>query len=325
VEPRPEAPDSASAHELHRDGPPGPAFHARGAAYNDRLTFGCPDLPPNRLILGDNLQVMQALPPGTLALMYADPPFFTGREHTAPALNGSAPSSFPDVWPGGRDAYMGWLMERLAVMRALLTPSGSLFVHLDRRAVHYVKVELDRLFGEDCFVNEIIWHYTGGGRSRRYFSHKHDTILWYAKGPGWTFNLEAVRQPYKPTSGYARGGIVSAAGKRYLPHPDGTPADDVWDIPIVNPLARERTGYPTQKPEALLERIIAAASNTGDLVADFFCGSGTTAAVAQRLGRRWIACDVSPAAVQTARDRLARMQPPADVPFPDIVVEPWGE
>lgn len=289
----------------------------------ERVSFGHPELAPNRLVLGENLAVMRSLPSASFQLIYADPPFFSGRERRA--LGGAQEqASFQDVWPGGRDVYLAWLGERLRAMWRLLTPNGSIFVHLDRRAVHYVKVEMDRLFGEARFVNEIVWHYTGGGRSRRNFSHKHDTILWYARGPRWTFNRDAVRLPYRPTSGYARSGITSAAGKRYLPHPDGAPADDVWDIPIVNPLARERTGYPTQKPEALLERIIAAASHPGDAVADFFCGSGVTPAVAQRLGRRWTACDRSSAAVAMTRARLITSLPVAGAapfPVPDFTVE----
>lgn len=188
----------------------------------------------------------------------------------------------------------------------LLAPNGSLVLHLDQRAVHYAKVLLDRLLGEERFVNEIIWHYTGGGRSKSRFSNKHDTLLWYAAGPRPRFNVDAVRVPYAPTSRYASGGIVSKAGKRYLPHPDGTPVDDVWDIPIVNPMSRERAGYPTQKPLALLERLVAALTDPGDLVVDLFCGSGTTLVAAARLGRRWIGGDRSAAAIACARQRLGR-------------------
>lgn len=246
------------------------------------------------------LDVLAALPAGCVDLLYLDPPFGAGRVFSAAA------GQFDDRWDGGLRGYLGWLEQRLAAARRVLSPAGSLFLHLDRRAVHYAKVALDAGWGADCFRNEIIWHYTGGGRSRRVFSHKHDTILWYSNHPDkWTFNIDAVREPYAPTSGYARGGIRSAAGKRYLPHPDGTPPDDVWDIPMINPLAAERLGYPTQKPLRLLERIVLAASHPGQTVADLCCGSGTAAAAAQAHGRRWIAADVSPDAIATASTRLA--------------------
>lgn len=216
--------------------------------------------------------------------------------------------AYGDRWPGRLASYLPWLEENLRALLPLLAPDGSLVLHLDQRAVHYAKVLLDRLLGEERFVNEIIWHYTGGGRSRSRFSNKHDTLLWYAAGPRPRFNVDAVRVPYEPTSGYARGGIVSKAGKRYLPHPAGTPVDDVWDIPIINPMSRERVGYPTQKPLALLERLIAALTDPGDLVIDLFCGSGTTLVAAARLGRRWIGGDRSPAAIACARQRLGRFR-----------------
>ena len=221
--------------------------------------------------------------------------------------NGNRSVSYDDRWPEGFDAYLDWLEARLAAARPLLVENGSLVVHLDHRAVHEIKVRLDRLFGRERFVNEIIWHYTGGGRSRSRFSCKHDTLLWYANGPRPLFNLDAVRVPYKPTSGYAKGGITSKAGKKYQPHPDGTPVDDVWDIPIVNPMSAERTGYPTQKPLTLLERVISALSAPGDLVGDLFCGSGTTLVVAARLGRRWLGADRSPDALAVTASRLAEI------------------
>jgi hypothetical protein len=197
--------------------------------------------------------------------------------------------------------------ERLLLLHDLLAPEASLFLHCDYRTAPSLRLLLDEVFGRDRFLGDIVWHYTGGGRARRWFSRKHDRILHYALSDHWTFTLDAVRVPYKPDSGYAKSGIVSAAGRRYLPHPDGTPVDDVWDIPMINPLARERTGYPTQKPELLLERILLAASRPGDLVADIFCGSGVLPAVAERLGRKWLAADSSPLAVHTTRKRLLNL------------------
>ncbi len=264
-----------------------------------------PATAPNHLLHGDMLAVSAALPPASIDLLYLDPPFGAGRVFQAAA------GMFDDRWEDGLDGYLDWLKPRLTALRPLLTPTGALFLHLDRRAVHHMRVWLDATWGVRHFRNEIIWHYTGGGRSKQVFSHKHDTILWYsADAQRWTFNIDAVREPYTPTSSYARAGIRSAAGKRYMPHPDGTPPDDVWDIPMINPMAAERVGYPTQKPERLLERIISAASQPGDCVADLCCGSGTTAVVAQRLGRRWIAADLSADAIAVTTQRLARLDPP---------------
>ena len=268
-----------------------------------------PELLPGEgvLIQGENLEVMERLHSAwgpCLDFIFADPPFFSGRTYRSPS--GGAPSGFQDRWPGGLDSYLAWLGKRFQVMWELLSDTGTMMVHLDAHAVHYVKVELDRIFGRDHFLNEIIWHYTGGGRSKRYFSRKHDNLLWYRKGKKWTFQIDAVRVPYRKSSGYARSGIVSARGKRYLPNPLGTPIDDVWNLPMVNPLSRERTGYPTQKPESLLNCILQGCTQPGDLVADFFCGSGTTGVAAQRLARRWILCDDSPGAISVCRDRIGK-------------------
>jgi site-specific DNA-methyltransferase (adenine-specific) len=295
----------------------------------ERVSFGHPDLPANRLIWGDNLYVMRQLPSESIDLIYIDPPFFSGRQYNIIFGDQNEVRSFTDIWEGGMPGYLIWLNARLYEMKRLLKKTGSIMIHLDEHAVHYVKVEMDKVFGYSSFVNEIIWHYTGGGRSKRYFSNKHDTILWYAKdgrNGRFFFDVDAVRVPYKETSGYAKGGIVSAKGKRYLPHPEGTPVDDVWDIPIVNPLSKERIGYPTQKPEALLERIIKSACPPDGIVADFFCGGGTTPAVAQRLGRRWIACDQSRVAVAVTADRLIRgaQQLQMDLAIPDFTIEYWG-
>lgn len=269
---------------------------------------------------------MRQLPSNSIDLIYIDPPFFSGRNYNVIFGDKNEVRSFSDIWEGGMPGYLVWLNARLYEMKRLLKNTGSLMVHLDRHASHYVKVELDKIFGVDCFVNEIVWHYTGGGRSKSYFSNKHDVIFWYAKGSSWTFNIDAIRVPYKETSGYAKGGIVSAAGKKYEPNPLGTPVDDVWDIPIVNPLAAERIGYPTQKPEPLLSRIILAATNENDVVADFFCGGGTTPAVAQRLGRRWVASDQSRIATAITADRITRVvEDNATVlTAPDFTVENWG-
>ncbi len=254
----------------------------------------------NCLFLGDCLRVADRLPKESYRLIYLDPPFLTGKIR----IGSQSGMAYDDRWPNHLQGYLPWLRERMAAMKTLLCVDGSLVLHLDYRAVHYAKVLLDEIFGYDFFVNEIIWHYTGGGRSKNRFSRKHDTLLWYSNGKKPYFNLDSVRVPYKETSGYARGGITSAAGKKYFPHPQGTPVDDVWDIPIINPLAGERVGYPTQKPLILLERLISALSKEGERVADLFCGSGSTLVAAQRLDRKWTGGDISPEAIRCCKGRL---------------------
>lgn len=296
----------------------------------ERVSFGHPALDPNRLFWGDNLHVMRQLPSESIDLIYIDPPFFSGRNYNVIFGDQNELRSFSDIWEGGMPGYLIWLNARLYEMKRLLKKTGNIVVHLDEHAIHYTKIELDKVFGNSAFVNEIIWHYTGGGRSKRYFSNKHDSLLWYARSGRdgeFFFDVDAVRVPYKETSGYAKGGIVSASGKKYMPNPKGTPVDDVWDIPIINPLATERIGYPTQKPEALLERIIEGCSPKVGVVADFFIGGGTTAAVAQRLNRRWIACDQSRVAVAITADRLTRQveeQTGKLFAVPDFTIEHWG-
>lgn len=253
------------------------------------------------LHLGDNLPFMQSLPAGSVQLVYADPPFGTNR-----SMQGSD-GSYPDRWESPA-AYVEWMRPRLQEMHRVLREDGSLYLHLDRRSVHHARLLLDDVFGPGNFQNEIIWHYTGGGRSRTHFPHKHDNILVYHKSARYKFNADAVREPYAPGSGYARGGIVSRAGKRYSPHALGKVMDDVWHIPIVNPMSRERTGYPTQKPEALLARILAASTDERNLVLDPFCGSGTTAVVAERMNRDWIAVDVCSDALEVTRSRLGQSE-----------------
>lgn len=282
----------------------------------------------NKLIWGDNKLILSSLANGPLRkeiedvgglkLVYIDPPFDVGADFSMNVEVGDEevvkePSvleqvAYRDTWGSGRDSYMSMVFERLVLIKNLLADDGSLLVHCDYRLSAPVRIVLDEVFGSERFLNEIVWHYTGGGRSTSYFSRKHDSIFWYSKSDSHTFNIDRVRIPYKETSGYAKGGITAASGKKYMPHPDGTPVDDVWDIPIINPLASERVGYPTQKPEALLERIIDGLTNDGDLVADFFCGSGTTAAVAERLGRKWIAADLGRFAIHTTRKRLIDVQ-----------------
>lgn len=279
----------------------------------ERISFGQPDEPPNRLYLGDNLLVMRSLPDASIDLITVDPPFFSGNDYTLrrssrAGLRGDA--GFSDVWEGGLAEYLAWLNARLYEMKRLLKPNGTLYVHLDYHAAHYVKVELDKLFGYGRMLNEIIWHMNSGQRRPYAFGPRHNVILRYSLSDMPIFNADAVREPYSPD-------IHVPASKAHYYHPDGKVADDVWRIPIVAQNDRhERTGYPTQKPEALLERIIRASSNPGDVVADFFCGSGTALVVAARLGRRWIGCDIAPEAIRVTLARLEKQQ----VAMPDVIV-----
>lgn len=279
-----------------------------------RLAAGASMWHGSALVHGDNGLALKALlqpefrqildSQGGLKLVYIDPPFCTGQK-----FSGSGRPAYADF--SDQNEYLTMLYERLLLIRELIADNGSLYVHCDWRASAYVRLLLDEIFGHH--VNEIIWHYTGGGRSSRRFSRKHDTIFIYSKSTHFTYNGDKLRLPYKPGSGYAKSGIRARSGKRYLPDPRGTLPDDVWDIPIVNPLAGERLGYPTQKPEALLERIILASSNPGDWIADFFCGSGVACAVAERLGRKWIGVDNGRLAISTTLKRLRQLQASSNI------------
>lgn len=271
---------------------------ARGAAVGSAA---------NRLIYGDNLAVMRSLPDACIDLIYADPPFFSGREQRTNGRDGVR-RAFADAWTGGRSEYLAWLGERLVEIHRLLTPAGVLYLHCDFHAGHYIKVALDQIFGDENFQNEVIWHYgLGASNAARHFLRKHDTIFVYRRSAAATFNVvrgdvtPAMRAKYCHED--ERGNYMMSRGKKYYLK-GGKPLDSVWNIPAIAATSGERLGYPTQKPEALLERIITASSMEGAVVADFFAGSGTTPAVAQRLNRRWIACDASEDAIAITRTRL---------------------
>ncbi len=262
----------------------------------------------NLLIWGENLAAMRALPERCIDLIYADPPFFTNREF-GHLYDSTGATVFSDVWHVGLAGYIAWLRSRVTEMKRLLKDSGSIYLHLDWHASHYAKVMMDSVFGYDNFLNEVIWHYKDpAGTVRDRFKKKHDTILLYAKRAGrHKFNLDAVRVSYsKGTIRQGELGIISFGRPTKL-NSLGKVPEDVWDIPIINSQARERLGYPTQKPSRLLETIVRASSSPGDTVADFFCGSGTTPAVAMANGRRWIAADSNSTAVSTTMKRLNNM------------------
>lgn len=278
--------------------------------------FGYPKSQPfSRLILGDNLSVMAALLPeyeGKINLIYADPPFFTNRKFNARIGRGED-SRKPDEWKlvdgyqddwNDLDEYLDFLYQRLALMHRFLAPNGTLYLHLDWHADSYARLILDELFGADNLLNEIIWAYHGPSPIRSAFNRKHDTILSYFKGKDYTFNADAVREPYNQnTVNTFRSSSKAGFGK--VPDLDrGKVPEDWWYFPVVARLHNERTGYPTQKPIALIERIVLASSNPGDIVADFFCGSGTTPFVAAKHGRQFVACDENFRAIHTTRSRL---------------------
>jgi site-specific DNA-methyltransferase (adenine-specific) len=278
--------------------------------------FGYPDAKPdNHLFLGDNLQIMAALLPdyeNQVNLIYADPPFFTNKHYPARIGRGEdsrhpqgwqMAEGYGDAWEN-LDDYLNFIFPRLALMYRLLSPHGTLYLHLDWHADAYGRLLLDEIFGRERFLNEIIWTYHGPSPIRHAFNRKHDVILVYTKSKEYTFNADAVREPYHPNT-VKTFASSSKAGFGKIPDlARGKVPEDWWYFPVVARLHNERTGYPTQKPEALLERILLASSNPGDLVADFFCGSGTVPLVAARHGRRFLAADIAWRAVHTTRERL---------------------
>jgi DNA modification methylase len=280
--------------------------------------IGFPDVHPgNQLILGENLVVMSTLLAkyaGKVDLIYADPPFFSQKHYTARIGRGEDSRrpqewklavGYPDAWPT-LDAYLDMLYPRLRLMYELLAPTGTLCLHLDWHANAYARVLLDEIFGPERLLNEIVWVYHGPSPIRSAFNRKHDTILVYSKSDEYTFNADAVRQPYNDVTVKTFNSSPKAGFGKMPDLARGKVPEDWWYFPVVARLHNERSGYPTQKPQALLERIIRASSNPGDLVADFFCGSGTTLAAAVRLGRHFMGSDIAVRAVQTSRARLVR-------------------
>ncbi len=288
--------------------------------------------PPGGLIFqGDNKEVLAHLLAsglrGQINLIYIDPPFDSGADYVRKLrLRGSAETTslagagyspveqiqYSDIW--SNDAYLQFMYERLLLLRELLAEDGSIYLHCDYRRSHHLRCLMDEVFGPEHLQNEIIWFYPRGGDSEKQFNRKHDTILFYTRGDTWTFNYQDVLIPYTPAQ-LARFDQEDEQGrfywnvnprgqrvKTYLRKP-GIGEYDVWTIGI-NAAQIQQVAYPTLKPEALLERIIRASSRPNDLILDCFSGSGTTAAMAQKLGRRWVACDINRGAIQTTIKRL---------------------
>lgn len=303
----------------------------------------------------DNVVCLQeSFPDECVDLIYLDPPFFSNKVYEVIWGDEAEVRSFDDRWKGGVPEYVSWMRKRIEELHRVLKPTGSLYLHCDPTASHYLKVLLDAVFGSHNFRNEIIWKrtpFSGSSKARaRQLPRSHDVLLFYTKGDEWTWNaptqpytatylkrfkwddadgrgpyrktllktysqqtLDRLRaenrliDPIRPGAGYSyKQYLAESSGKRQI--------DDVWiDINALNPVATERLGYPTQKPEALLQRIIAASSDHGQVVLDPFCGCGTTIAVAQQMQRKWIGIDISPKAAQIMKDRVDSLGANAEV------------
>jgi site-specific DNA-methyltransferase (adenine-specific) len=295
----------------------------------------------NTLYTNDNLFILNGLNSNLADLIYLDPPFNTKRVYSAPIGSRAAGSSFKDMWTWqdvneayletltGKHpaltafiasagvlhskammAYLTYMAQRIIEMHRILKDTGSLYLHCDPTASHYLKVVLDEIFGKDNFRNEIAWCYRGAGYPKNDFGRRHDVIFRYSKSQTYKFNLDSVREEYAETTkerfahyiGNVRKG--KDFGVQTL-NPLGKQPDDWWQIQPIAPSSKERTGYPTQKPLALLHRIIKASSNEGDIVFDPFCGCATTCVAAQQLGRKWVGIDIETQAVNILVERLS--------------------
>jgi len=265
----------------------------------------------NKLICGDNLEELAKIPKESIDLIYIDPPFFTHKQYEVVWGDEAEVRSYEDRWEGGIEHYISWLKPRVQVMYEVLKPTGSFYIHCDWHADAHIRIMCDEIFGENNFRNEIIWHYRRWTAPSKKFQRLHDNIYFYTKTSDYTFN-QLLTDYTEGSVQRKTQGILHRFKKGEEPvlisdkelQKKGVSENDVWHIPFIAPSAKERLGYPTQKPEALLERIIKASSNKGDVVLDAFCGCGTTVAVAQRLGRRWIGIDISPTAIKIMQRRL---------------------
>lgn len=286
----------------------------------------------NKLIWGDNKLILSSLVNGAmrkeiedaggLKLVYIDPPFAVGSDFSFDISIGDdivtkrqsalEDVAYRDTWGRGISSYLSMMYERLKLIHSLLANDGSIYVHCDWRVNSTLRMLLDDVFGKDCNKAEIIWQYSWGLRTSKCWNRKHDTIIMFSKKNDIIFNAEDVLEKRQLTEASEnrlkyKGALIKDGNKGRGDCENALPSD-VWYIATINGMSIERLDYPTQKPEALLERIIKASSNEGDLVADFFCGSGTTAAVAEKLGRKWITCDLGRFSIHTARKRLIGVQ-----------------
>lgn len=276
-------------------------------------------LETNLIFRDENLERLSQFPDDCIDLIYLDPPFFSNRHYEVIWGDEAEVRSFEDRWEGGINVYINWMRERVLEMHRVLKPTGVLFLHCDWHASHYIKIMLDNVFGPKRFLNELVWCYRGGGVSKRWYARKHDTIFFYAKGKKHFFDPQYV--PYSEFT-------LARTAKKGL-RPNRTEIDvergghmpDWWtDINALQTWSPERLGYPTQKPIALLERIIKSASEPGAVVLDPFCGCGTALVAANRLGRQWIGIDISPTAVGIMQRRMTN-----EGAVPKIVGQPVTE
>ena len=256
----------------------------------------------------DNLEIMRSLArsdfKGKFQMIYMDPPFYSGAKYFSRRSDGSKKLAYSDVWSSGLLEYLEMIAKRILIAKELLSDDGLIWIHLDYRAVHYVKIIMDEIFGMENMVNEIVWGYRSGGASGRRFARKHDTILLYSKTKQYKFN------PQKEKS-YNRGALpYNFKGVQEYEDENGwytlVNMRDVWEIPMVGRTSGERTGYATQKPEELIRRIVLASTDVGDLCGDFFAGSGTLGAVCMGLGRSFVLCDENKDACKIMVDRFLK-------------------
>ncbi len=269
----------------------------------------------NTILLGDCIDRLQEIPENSIDLIYLDPPFFTGKVFTGTARDSLKQYSFRDIWDSSSE-YAKFLFDRLLLCKPLLKETGSIFVHCDRNSTHIIRKLLDTIFGEDNFQSEIIWSYKRWSNAKKGLLHQHQNILFYSKSNDFkwnpqfveysaTTNLDQILQKREKNnvgqSVYAtdhHGEIIYGGAKK------GVPLGDVWEIPYLNPKAKERTGYPTQKPLILLEKIIELTTDKNDVVLDPFCGSGTTLVAAQLLHRQYIGINISQDAIEMSQSRI---------------------
>ncbi len=269
--------------------------------------------------MGDNLLFMDYLAKQKsmeekIDLIYIDPPFFSNANYKATTrvkAEGSdevmvyTQDAYEDTWADGLEEYLRMITVRLFYMKDLLSGDGSIFIHLDWHVVHYVKIIADEIFGMENFINEIIWQYKSGGAGKRHFGRKHDTLLFYAKSKKYKFNTQKEKSYNRELRAYNFKGVEEFKDKTgwYTL----VNMKDVWPINMVGRTSKERVDYATQKPEALLERIIESCTQEGSICADFFAGSGTLAAVAEKMGRKWVSCDSGDLAIAKTQKRLYRL------------------
>ena len=260
----------------------------------------------NVIYEGDNLEILSKFPNESVNLIYADPPFFSNQQYEKIWGDKAEIRSFEDRWKGGIEHYISWMEPRLRECFRVLKKDGLICLHCDWHAGHYLKIMMDKIFGENNFRNEIIWHYRTGNLSDKQLQRKHDIILVYSKSNKWTYNPIEIKEYYSQI--YGQGFKPSFKGRKSGKDEFGeyriSFVDDVWDISAVFTLSKEHLGYPTQKPLKLLDRIIYMFSNEGDIVLDPFCGCGTTIVASHKLKRKWIGIDISPTACKLMKKRL---------------------